>query len=257
MPRPTKLRRVCHFPDHLEFAPRNVSDKEPIVLTVDEFETIRLIDKESLSQEECGLQLGVARTTVQKIYDTARKKLAEALVSGLPLTINGGDFRLCNGNTKFCYKNDCVKKQIQIESKKDKGENTMRIAVTYENGTIFQHFGHTKQFKLYDVEDGKLVKTEIIDTNGSGHGALAGILSASKADMLICGGIGGGAQMALSEAGIRLYGGVFGNADDAVNAFLAGNLDFNPDVHCKHHEHNGEAHTCGEHGCGKGSCGNH
>ena len=112
---------------------------------------------------------------------------------------------------------------------------------------------------MYDIEDGKVIKTELIDTNGSGHGALAGVLSAVKADVLICGGIGGGAQMALTENGIKLYGGVSGNADEAVNAFVAGNLAFNPDVHCEHHdhEHGGETHICGDHGCGHGHCGNH
>ena len=84
----------------------------------------------------------------------------------------------------------------------------MRIAVTYENGEIFQHFGHTEQFKIYDVEDGKIISSEVVDAGGSGHGALAGVLSALKVDALICGGIGGGAQMALSDVGIRLYGGV-------------------------------------------------
>ena len=135
----------------------------------------------------------------------------------------------------------------------------MRIAVTYENGNIFQHFGRTEQFKLYDIEDGQVVKSEIIDTNGSDHGALAGVLAAVRADVLICGGIGGGAQMALEQAGIRLYGGASGNADEAVNAFVAGQLAFDPDMHCGHHDHeySGEAHACGEHGCGQGHCGNH
>lgn len=133
----------------------------------------------------------------------------------------------------------------------------MRIAVTYENGKIFQHFGHTEHFKVYDVEDGKIIKSEIIDTNGSGHGALAGMLSAMKADVVICGGIGGGAQAALAENGIKLFGGASGDADEAVNAFVAGSLSYNPDVHCEHHdgEHGGKTHTCGEHGCGHGNCG--
>lgn len=133
----------------------------------------------------------------------------------------------------------------------------MRIAVTYENGNIFQHFGRTEQFKLYDVEDGKIVKTEVVSTNGSGHGALAGVLSAAKADVLICGGIGGGAQRALAESGIELYGGVSGDANQAVNAFVAGNLAFDPDVHCAHHdhEHGSKAHACGDHGCGEHGCG--
>ena len=131
----------------------------------------------------------------------------------------------------------------------------MRIAVTYENGEIFQHFGHTEQFKIYDVQDGKIIASEVVDTNGSGHGALAGVLSALNVDALICGGIGGGAQMALKEAGIRLYGGVSGSADAAAEALAVGKLDFNPDVRCDHHDHHGEGHTCGSHGCGSHSCG--
>ncbi|MBP3493368.1 MAG: NifB/NifX family molybdenum-iron cluster-binding protein [Oscillospiraceae bacterium] len=134
----------------------------------------------------------------------------------------------------------------------------MKIAVTYENGMIFQHFGHTEQFKLYEVSDGKIVSAEVVDTNGSGHGALAGLLRALGAEVLICGGIGGGAQMALAEAGIRLFGGVSGSADAAVQALLAGELLYDPNVMCSHHEeghhHEGD---CGSHGCGSHSCGNH
>ncbi len=133
----------------------------------------------------------------------------------------------------------------------------MIIAVTYDNGEIFQHFGHTEYFKLYEVQDGMILNSMVIDTNGSGHGALAGVLADNSVDVLICGGIGGGAQMALASAGIKLYGGVSGNADDAVKALLSENLDYNPDVRCDHHDHEhgqGE-HTCGSHGCGSHSCG--
>ena len=132
----------------------------------------------------------------------------------------------------------------------------MKIAVTYENGQIFQHFGHTEQFKLYDVADGSIIATEIVNSNGSGHGALAGFLMQQGVDVLICGGIGGGAQVALAEAGIKLYGGVSGEADAAVNALLAGSLGYNPNVRCNHHDHgHGEGvHSCGEHGCGHHGC---
>lgn len=125
----------------------------------------------------------------------------------------------------------------------------MTIAVTYSNEMIFQHFGHTAQFKLYTVENGEVVSSQVVDTLGSGHGALAGFLSAHKVDTLICGGIGGGAQMALAQAGIKLYGGVSGEADAAVEALLDGTLNFNPNVQCNHHGH-GEGHTCGSHSCG-------
>ncbi len=131
----------------------------------------------------------------------------------------------------------------------------MKIAVTYENGQVFQHFGHTEQFKLYDVENGAVVSAQVVDTNGSGHGALAGFLRERGVDALICGGIGGGARSALAQAGIRLYPGAAGDADGAVAALLAGTLSYDPDTTCDHHGH-GEGHDCAHHGGGH-SCGHH
>ena len=125
----------------------------------------------------------------------------------------------------------------------------MRIAVTYENGNVFQHFGHTQQFKLYDIDDNRVISSRIADTNGQGHGALAGFLKNAGADVLICGGIGGGAQAALAEAGIVLCGGVSGNADNAVNSYLNGSLLFSSNVTCGHHHDGG--HSCGESHCGE------
>lgn len=132
----------------------------------------------------------------------------------------------------------------------------MRIAVTYEDGQVFQHFGHTERFKVYDVENGKVVTATTVNTNGSGHGALADILKKISVDTLICGGIGGGAKIALSEAGIRLFGGVSGDADKAVESFLEGQLGYDPDVTCSHHEghHHDHDGACGEHGCGEHGC---
>ncbi len=133
----------------------------------------------------------------------------------------------------------------------------MKIAVTYENGLVFQHFGHTEKFKIYDVENGKIKGEMIADAAGSGHGALAGFLKNLSVDTLICGGIGGGAQQALAAAGIKLYGGVSGSADEAVKNLLAGSLNYDANVHCSHHEHE---HSCGEHKCGEdkhGCAGNH
>ena len=132
----------------------------------------------------------------------------------------------------------------------------MKIAVTHENGQIFQHFGHTAEFKLYEVENGNIVSAKVYDTNGSGHGAFSAFLKDLGAELLICGGIGGGAQMALAEAGIALRGGVSGSCDKAVEALLAGQLAYNPAVKCDHHgeHHHGEGHTCGSHGCGSHSC---
>ncbi len=155
---------------------------------------------------------------------------------------------------------------IEIEQAiMEKGINTMRIAVTYENGEVFQHFGHSEQFKLYDVEDGKIVNEQIVDTNGTGHGALAGSLKAAKADALICGGIGMGAQTALADEGISFYAGVQGSADAAAKALAEGKLDYDPDAKCDHSGHHEDGHDCGHHEDGHGSghhgegpdCGHH
>ena len=129
----------------------------------------------------------------------------------------------------------------------------MKIAVTYEAGLIFQHFGHTAQFKIYEVENKEVKSAQMVDTNGHGHGALAGFLKTLGVEVLICGGIGGGAQMALAEAGITLYGGVYGDADEAVEALLSNQLNYNPCVRCNHHDHDHD-HSCGSHGCGSHSC---
>jgi len=123
----------------------------------------------------------------------------------------------------------------------------MKIAVTYENGAVFQHFGRTEQFKLYDIADGKVTSAAVVGTNGTGHGALAGLLKEMGVDALICGGLGGGAQAALKNAGIQLYAGVSGSADEAVRALLAGELSFSTDAQCGchgHGEHHEEGHSC-------------
>lgn len=123
----------------------------------------------------------------------------------------------------------------------------MRIAVTYENGEVFQHFGHTERFKIYDVEDDRVAIATTVNTNGSGHGALADILKKLNVDTLICGGIGGGAKRALAEADITLYGGVSGNADEAVEALLAKKLVFDSNTTCEHHGEDCGGHDCGGH----------
>ena len=122
----------------------------------------------------------------------------------------------------------------------------MKIAVTYENGNVFQHFGHSEEFKVYDVEDGKILGSRVIGSNGSGHGALAGLLDGEGIDVLICGGIGGGAQRALEEYGIELCAGASGNTDEAVEAYLRGEL-INTGANCDHHH--GADHSCGDGGC--------
>lgn len=315
MPRPPRCRRICSAPRVERFCPCDVAESAPILLTLDEYEVIRLVDLKQQTHEQCAAQMDISRSTVQEIYENARRKLAACLVYGKPLHITGGNVRICSGQeqrSESCYRAGTCNRAGQdytsgtpgVESacgragqdntsetpgvgsacgragqdytdgtpgvgsacgsvgksgtcctsgltSDHKGDIIMRIAVTYENGQIFQHFGHTAQFKIYDVANGEIVRAEVVDTNGSGHGALAGFLMQLGVDALICGGIGGGAQMALAEVGIRLFGGVSGDADAAVNALIAGNLGYNPDVHCNHHDHeHGEGeHSCGNHGC--------
>ena len=126
----------------------------------------------------------------------------------------------------------------------------MRIAVTYCNGEVFQHFGHTEQFKIYEVEDNKIISEKVINTEGSGHGLLAGLLISEGVNALICGGLGAGARTILEENNIKVYPGVEGLADNAVNDFILGKLKFDINKKCDHHEHEHE-HDCATHNCSK------
>lgn len=128
----------------------------------------------------------------------------------------------------------------------------MKVAVTYGEGQVFQHFGHCEEFKVYNIENEKIVESEILNPSEGGHGALAGFLKANMIDVLICGGIGGGAKMALAELGIQFFPGVQGSADESVKALMRGELKFDYNIVCAHHHE--EGHDCGEdkHEC----CGN-
>lgn len=248
MSRPVKSRHVCCLPRVTGFGPLKAAGEARLVqMTVDEYETIRLIDYLGMTQEMCAETMQVARTTVQSIYESARRKMAFALVEGIQLRIEGGAYRLCERNSAHgcglaCH--GCPRRPTE-------GGQIMIIAVPYENGEIFQHFGHTQQFKLYTVEDNRVVSDAVVDTMGSGHSALAAYLSMRHVTALICGGIGAGAKNALAAVGVTVYGGCQGRADEAVAALLAGTLNFNPDAACRHHEE--EGHSCTHH-CGENSC---
>ena len=220
MPRPFRCRRIEQLPVYRSFSPDDITATESVQMTVDEFEALRLLDDEGLTQEACASRMNIARTTVTAIYDSARKKVADALVNGKRLLITGGH---------------CEFEPVEIDQEIiEKGTYTMRIAVTYDNGEIFQHFGHTEQFKLYDAEEGKIVNEQIVDTNGMG------------------------AQMALADAGIKLYAGVQGSADAAAKSLAEGTLEYDPDAKCDHHgHHHGEGHECGHHHGEGHDCGHH
>ncbi len=243
MPRPKRCRRICSYPDYWSFVPEGTEVAETIEFMLDEFECIRLIDYEKMTQEECAGVMGVSRATVTGIYEKARFKMADAMVKGKRIRITGGSYRI-----------DSIPAAAKI---KEKGDTIMRVAVTYEQEMVGQHFGRTEQFKLYDIEDGAVISSQVIDTNGTGHGALAGFLRAAEVEVLICGGIGMGARNALAEVGIQLLPGVNGVADDVVKDYLAGELAYDPNTQCDHHGHgHGEGHDC-HHGGGCGSHGCH
>lgn len=249
MARPRKCRKVNSMPHTEGFLPIGYDNKDcpfTVRLTLDEYEVIRLIDLEGFTQEECADKMEVSRPTVTNVYTEARYKLADALINEKKLIIEGGDIVMNRHNRKIAE----YKKESKI----------MKIAVTFQNGEIFQHFGHCEEFKIYDVEEGKVTRAAVVPTLGSGHGALAGFLKEHGVSVLICGGIGGGAQNALAEAGIKLYGGVNGNADAAVESLLKNSLEYDANVHCDHHgEGHDEGHQCGQHSeghqCGHGTCG--
>ena len=244
MPRPNKPKRVKKLPLCDRFYPeKGKGSVHEILMTVEEYETLRLIDYQGLTQEACALEMEVGRATVQAMYTETRKKIARFLIEGAALHICGGNY--------------CLEQQDKEKAGRgERGVYKMKIAVTYEDGQVFQHFGHTEQFKIYDIEEGKIRSAEIVDTAGKGHGALAGFLKDLGVEVLICGGIGGGARNALAEAGIRLYPGACGDADVQAEAFLKGSLSYDPDTTCSHHHHE-DGESCGHHhGQGEG-CGHH
>lgn len=118
MPRPIKWRKVCSLPNNNRYGPLDTPTHCLVQMTVDEYETIRLIDLEGLNQEDCAKQMNVARTTVQKIYNEARKKLADSLVNGKTLLINGGEYRLCEESTGNCHQH-CPKRRCALNSKEN------------------------------------------------------------------------------------------------------------------------------------------
>lgn len=231
MARPTKEKIISKFPICQKFFSHKKS-KEKIVLLMEEYEAIRLIDYLGYSQDQCAKEMNIARTSVQSIYSNARRKIARFLIEGIELIISGGNYQLKDSITNI----------------NKKGDGKMIIATTYENGNIYQHFGKTEFFKIYDVQGKNIVSEKIVSTDGNGHGALAVFLKEYNVEILICGGIGNGAKNTLAENNIKIYPGAVGNTDKQVKAFLEGNLEYNPDTICSHHEHEHEhGHSCSGH----------
>lgn len=235
-----KLRRVGIIPEYRGFTPDGLASGDAIDMTIDELEVLRLCDLEGLNQEAVAQQMGIARATVATICSRAHRKVANALVNGRKLSIEGGNIAYSPITTTTAA---WPAKEV----------DTMRVATTYDNGNIFMHFGRSEQFKIYDIQDDKVLNEQVVGTGGTGHGALAGLLANGGVDTLICGGIGGGAINALTQAGITVYAGAQGNCDACVEALIAGTLaqtgEATCDCHGHDHEHTHEhGESCGCHG---------
>lgn len=229
MPRPSKPKRVGSMPRCSSFFGEISKNSEyHILLSVEEFETLRLIDYLGMNQEECAASMNVSRITVQTLYADARKKVARFLVEGSNLQIEGGNFVL-------------APKDLSADGdRREVAEEPVWIAVAYEEGEVFQHFGRSTAFKLYQIKHHQIISSQVIDTGGKGHGMLVGFLKEQKVDVLICGGIGVAARNALAEAEIQLFAGACGNADAQVLSYLKGNLSYDPDFQCTHSREQGE-----------------
>ncbi len=231
-----KLRRVGIIPEYRGFTPDGLASGDAINMTVDELEVLRLCDLGGLSQEEVAQHMGIARATVAAICSRAHRKVANALVNGRAIVIEGGNIAYSPITTTTAA---WPAKEV----------DTMRVATTYDNGNIFMHFGRSEQFKIYDIQDGKVLNEQVVGTDGTGHGALAGLLANGGVDTLICGGIGGGAINALTQAGITVYAGAQGSCDACVEALIAGTLAQTGKATCDCHGHDHEhGESCGCHG---------
>lgn len=227
MPRPRKCRKVCHLPKTQEFLPVNGEvHKEMVVLTVDEYEAIRLIDKEGFSQEECSIYMQVARTTVQLIYNSARKKLADALVDGLPLRIEGGDYRICEGEEEYWACGGCRKRHRScIHMVKEAG--TMRIAVPLDENKqdVCIVLARAPYFLFRDNGEDRVVENPAANAQGGAGIQAAQFLVDNKVDVLVTVRCGQNAADVFKAAGMKIYKSINKAAADDLNAMEEGRLE--------------------------------
>lgn len=234
MPRPSRCRRVCAEPLFRRFAPQAEegacpNEAQPVVLAVDEYEVVRIVDLYKRSHEECARQMQVSRTTVTEIYERARFKIADAIVNGRPLVIEGGNYRLCEESSREkagCHCPGRCRRQLAqaCSGQRTSGGNIMKVALPFFDNQVFAHFGKAPAVKIYTIDDNGIAAAEVVPSAGHGHGSMVNLLVRNGVDTVICGGIGGGAVAALAQAGIRLFAGVSGPTDEAVEALIKGTL---------------------------------
>lgn len=201
MPRPSKMKKVCQMPRYRNFYSEEENEERKMILQVEEYETLRLIDYLGMTQEECAASMEVGRATVQSLYTSAREKVARYLVEGGSLEIGGGNYELSEGTLPSCQ---------------------IRIAVPWEDGMVFGHFGRARCFKIYDVCGEQILRTFMLESGEFSRRMLAELLDREQVQIVICGGIGAGARNALCEKKIEVVRGAAGDADSQVQSFLNG-----------------------------------
>lgn len=223
MPRPKKDRRIREYPEFLEFVSEKGSQAESVTLSLDEYETIALVDYRGLTHKECAECMDVSRTTVTEIYDSARKKLGDVIVNGKRLVIAGGPYRISRSDEQGCYNKypGVGERKICAESLvPEKEAGVTRIAVSAEKDSVYPHFGMTPRFQIFDVRDGKVLNEMSAETGGTKRGALVGFLEEIGADIVICDCIGLRAAKNLSAAGVQLVPDVSGDIWAAVSTCI-------------------------------------
>ena len=237
MPRPRKCRKVCQMPRSLEFRPVDGNkEKEKIILTVDEYEAIRLIDKQGFSQEECSTYMKVSRATVQMIYNSARKKLAEALVSARSLRIQGGDYQICDGEEEFCDCGGC-KKHRRVWTHVEKEDGKMRIAIPLDENKkdVCIVLARAPYFLFH--EDGKdtVIENPAAAAQGGAGIQVAQFLVDNRIDALITVRCGQNAAEVFRAAEMKIYKSVNKVAADDLNAWKEGKLEELTEFHSGYH----------------------
>lgn len=226
MARPQKVRSVQNKPYCSRFKPENLGQEERIILSLDEYETIRWIDHERLSQENCALRMDISRTTVQRMYASAREKLAKALVHGHIIEIEGGSIHM-----------DLEKNQTT--QMKDR----IRLAIGLDGNQVASHFGQCNDYRLVDIENNRVVQTQDLHDEVSIHQQRPQFLKDQNVDVLVINGLGKGAYNRLLALDIQCLDAQGQNVDVVIDAYLSASLNQEIQAHecsgCKGHHHHG------------------
>ena len=219
MPRPVKCRNVCRMPENLKFIPQNPGEnQEPVILNLDEFETIRLIDREGFSQEQCGRVMGVARATVQQIYTAARKKVADALVDGRPLQIEGGQYRLCGKHGNHCGCQGCWR---HLANRGKKEDTSMKIVIPLDENKqdICVSFGRAPYFLFSQDGNQEILENPAAQAQGGAGLKAAQFVVDNGADVLITVRCGQNAADVFTAAEMKIYKAEGSSAQGNLTAF--------------------------------------